>query len=103
MKQGRICPQIDELSGSPFDTEGVSDRIHSKAMTEKQANQPVFQTPNPEELKKAAQEDPIHERECVKEAEVAGEFAGDESEQMGREASEDMANSQTTIANLGGH
>lgn len=72
-------------------------------MTEKQANQPVFQTPNPDELKKAAQEDPIHEREGAEEADVAGEFVEDQSAQMGREISEDMANSQTTIANLGGH
>ncbi|MDX2243538.1 MAG: hypothetical protein NW224_22890 [Leptolyngbyaceae cyanobacterium bins.302] len=72
-------------------------------MTEKPKNQPVFQTPNPEELKKAAKEDPIHEREGAEEADVTDEFADKDSEQIGREVSEEMANSQTTIANLGGH
>lgn len=78
--------------------------IESIAMTEPQANQPVFHTPNPEELKQAAQEDPIQEREGAKEADVAaGEFAQDPSAQREREVSEDLANSQVTIANLGGH
>lgn len=67
-------------------------------------NQTNFPTPNPEELKKAAQEDPIHKREGEQEADIIDKSADEEaSEQFGREASADMANSQTTIANLGGH
>lgn len=63
-----------------------------------------FPTPNPEELKKAAQTDPIHQREGAQETDVIDKSADEEaSEQFGREASVDMANSQTTIANLGGH
>ncbi|MDX2228639.1 MAG: hypothetical protein NW220_03315 [Leptolyngbyaceae cyanobacterium bins.349] len=72
-------------------------------MTQNQSNQPPFQTPNPEELKEAAKTDPIYEREGAKEADIAGEFAADSSESLGREVAEDMANSQVTIANLGGH
>ena len=72
-------------------------------MPENQADQPLFQTPNPTELKKAAEDDPLQDREGAKEADVAGEFAEDASAEMGREVSAKMANSQTTIANLGGH
>ncbi|MBF2027987.1 MAG: hypothetical protein IGS48_14690 [Oscillatoriales cyanobacterium C42_A2020_001] len=67
------------------------------------SEKPVFQTPNPAELKKAAQEDPIHKREGEEEADVVDRSADEEAEQLGREASAEMANSQTTIANLGGH
>jgi hypothetical protein len=65
----------------------------------------VFQTPNPTELKKATEQDPIHKREGAVEADVASpeQNSDEEAAQMGREASADMANSQTTIANLGGH
>lgn len=70
-------------------------------MTETQANQPVFQTPNPKQLKKAAKEDPIQEREGAKEMDVADD--ADDSKQIGREVSTEMANSQATITNLGGH
>jgi len=72
-------------------------------MSQNQADQPLFQTPNPEELKKAAKEDPIPTRADTAEAAVEGDFADDPSANMGREASADMANSQVTIANLGGH
>lgn len=73
-------------------------------MTEPQANQhqPVFQTPNPEELKKATQEDPIQARAAAEGIETA-DAPSDNSEQMGREISAKMAHSQTAIANLGGH
>lgn len=71
-------------------------------MTEPQVNQPGFQTPNPEALKEAAQVDSIQEREGATEIETAEALDAD-SEQLGREVSAEMANSQTTIANLGGH
>ena len=86
--------------------------------------QNVFQTPNPEALKKAAQADPIfkregasetdvisdlapdapvHEQQRAKDVEVTGDFAKNESEERGQDVAEDIANRQTTIANLGGH
>jgi hypothetical protein len=73
-------------------------------MTEPQTNQaqPVFQTPNPEELKQAAQDDPIQERAGAEAIETADAPVAD-SEQIGREISAEMANSQAAIANLGGH
>jgi hypothetical protein len=67
--------------------------------------EPVFQTPNPEALKEAAQRDPIHQREDAQETDLSDPKlnSDQEAEQMGREASVDLANSQTAIANLGGH
>jgi len=85
-----------------FDT-GKRRRTQPDGMTKPQANQPVFQTPNPEELKKAAQEDPIPERENAREADLIDEGATDSADQLGQEISAEMAHSQATIANLSGH
>lgn len=73
-------------------------------MTESQANQhqPVFQTPNPDKLKEAAEKDPIQDRLGAEETETADAPVAD-SDQMGREISGEMAQSQAAIANLGGH
>lgn len=71
--------------------------------TEHSSEQPVFQTPNPTELKKAAQEDPIHKREGEQETDPVDPSADEAAEQLGREVSAEMANSQAAIANLGGH
>lgn len=38
--------------------------------TDKDSNKPVFNTPNPSELKAAAKDDPIQEREDSQEADV---------------------------------
>jgi hypothetical protein len=53
-----------------------------------------FQTPNPEELKKAAAEDPIHEREGAKETNIV--------ENVSEGGSANLENSQTIISSLGG-
>ena len=54
-----------------------------------------FQTPNPEELKKAAKEDPLHKREGAKEADVIEKLLQDDE-------AEGFENSQTIVSNLGG-
>lgn len=71
-------------------------------MTEPQAHQPVFQTPDPEALKAAAKADPIHEREGAKETDIVHDVT-DETDQLGQETAVADAHSQTTTANLGGH
>ena len=70
-----------------------------------QSNDTPFNTPNPSELKKAAKEDPIFDNESDQEGDVIVEHPakdGIHAEELGRETAADLANSQTTIANLGG-
>ncbi len=71
-------------------------------MTEPQAHQPVFQTPDPEALKAAAQADPIHEREGSKETDIVHDVT-DDNDTLGQETAIADTHSQVAIANLGGH
>lgn len=60
----------------------------------------VFQTPDPAELKKAAQEDPIQDR-------YPDDYAADRTEAMKEEVervgSSDESDSQVVQANISGH
>ncbi|MBM0742733.1 hypothetical protein JOY44_14145 [Phormidium sp. CLA17] len=70
-----------------------------------QSNDIPFNTPNPSELKKAVKEDPVFDKDD-QEGDVIVEHPakdGVHAEELGRENAADLGNSQTTIANLGGH
>jgi hypothetical protein len=61
----------------------------------------LFNTPNPTELKKAAKEDPIHERESTHEADVVDQHPNDQK--LGQERDPDVGDEQIIKANISGH
>jgi hypothetical protein len=61
-------------------------------------NKPLFRTPNPTELKEAAKEDPIHDRDSAQESDTKQDDT--EVERLGVA---DMLNSQVIRANTSGH
>lgn len=76
----------------------------STANNPNQAN--LFNTPNPTELKKAAKEDPIAERDSSHEAtDMVGTPTTDskEPEQLGAEVGVETSRSPIVEANLSGH
>ncbi len=70
-----------------------------------QSNDTPFNTPNPSDLKKAAKEDPVFDKDD-QEGDVIVEHPakdGVHAEELGQENAADLGNRQTTIASLGGH
>ena len=61
-------------------------------------NEPLFRTPNPTELKEAAKQDPIHDRDSAQESDP-----NQDDTEVDRLGVADMSDSQVVKANISGH
>lgn len=68
-----------------------------------QPNEPLFQTPNPIELKEAAQQDPIHERASAQESDTNDDEINTSEAGVDRLGVAEMEGSQVIRANVSGH